>query len=74
MSSFKRKIQCLTSRGVMLLIFCEALIYASFVMIVNFAASYFDSHVKHNDIFLNIGYCLIFLSFPLFGLLADIDR
>ena len=41
-------------------------------MIVNFAANYFDSHVKHHDIFLNIGYCLIFLSFPLFGLLADV--
>ena len=73
MSSFKRKIQCLTSRGVMLVILWEALIYANFVMIRNFAASYFDSHVKkHNSIFLNIGYCLIFLSFPLFGLLADV--
>ena len=72
MSSFKKKIQCLTSRSVMLLIFWEALIYANFVMIRNFVASYFDSYIKHNDIFLNIGYCLIFLSFPLFGLLADV--
>ena len=72
MTSFKRKIQCLTSRGVMLVILWEALIYANFVMIRNFAASYFDSHVKHNSIFLNIGYCSTFLSFPLFGLLADI--
>ena len=72
MSSFKRKIQCHPSRGVMLLIFWHALIYANVVMMMNFAASYFDSHVKHNSIFLNIGYCLIFLSFPLFGLLADV--
>ena len=72
MSSFKRKIQCLTSRGVMLVILWQALIYANFVMIRNFAASYFDIHVKHNNIFLNIGYCLIFLSFPLVGLLADV--
>ena len=56
----------------LLLIFWEALVYASFVMILIFAASYFDSHVKHNSIFLNIGYCLTFLSFPLFGLLADV--
>ena len=46
--------------------------YTNFVMIRNFAANYFDSHVKHHDFFLNIGYCLIFLSFPLFGLLADV--
>ena len=46
--------------------------YTNFVMIRNFDASYFDSHVKHHDIFLNIGYCLTFLSFPLFGLLADV--
>ena len=72
MSSFKRKIRCHTSRCVKLLIFWEALIYANFVIIVNFAASYFDSHAKHHDIFLNIGYCLIFLSFPLFGPLADV--
>ena len=72
MSSFKRKIQCLTSRCVMLLIFWQALVYANFRMMTNFAASYFDIHVKHNSIFINIGYCLIFLSFPLFGLLADV--
>ena len=39
---------------------------------INFAANYFNSYVKHHNIFLNIGYCLIFLSFPLFGLLADV--
>ena len=72
MSSFKRKIRCLTSRGVLLVILWEGLIYANFVMIRNFAASYFDSHIKHHNIFLKIGYCLIFLSFPVFGLLADV--
>ena len=72
MSSFKRNIQCLTSRGILLVILWEGLIYANFVMIRNFAASYFDSRIKHNDISLKIGYCLIFLSFPLFGLLADV--
>ena len=72
MSSFKRKIQCLTSRGVLVVILWEGLIYANFVMIRNFATSYFDSHIKHHNIFLKIGYCLIFLSFPLFGLLADV--
>ena len=67
----KREAQYVSYRSVLLLIFWDALMYLHLNSIRYFMiASYYDSQVKTYRIV--IAYCLGFLSFPLFGLLADI--
>ena len=72
----KKRIQCVSYQPVWLLILWYALMYGHLNLIRYFAATtYIDSHVdgeKGHSIFFDIGYCLIFFLFFLFGLLADV--
>ena len=71
-----RKVQCITSKSVMLIILWDILTYAHVILLRSaITSSYFNSSFEYNRkyyIFSGITFCLSFLSFPLFGLLADI--
>ena len=75
-SCCKRKVQCIPSKSVMLIILWDILMYAHVALIRSaITSSFFNSYVNYsrkNYIFFDITYCLAFLSFPLFTLLADI--
>ena len=75
MSCSKRKVstQCVSSQSVILIILWHALMYLHINLIRHFAAtSYYDSQVKSYNYVGDVGYCLIFFLFPVFGLFADV--
>ena len=72
----KKMIQCTSSKSVILLILWDFLMLVH-VNVLRYVAGtvYLNKHIEYHQsqyIINGIGYCLIFLSFPLFGLLADI--
>ena len=65
--------QCISSLSVILIILWDALMYLHVNLLRHFAStSYYDSQVKNYNYVGDVGYCLIFSSFPIFGLLTDI--
>ena len=72
----KKRIQCVSYQSVWLLILWYGLMYAHRNFVRYFAATtYIDSHVdgeKSQSVFFDIGFCLFFFLFFLFGLLADV--
>ena len=65
--------QRVRSHSVVLLILWDALMYLHVNLIRYFAAtSYYQSQVKTYNYVGDVGYCLIFFLFPVFGLLTDI--
>ena len=71
----KREAQYVSYRSVLLIIFWDALMYLHLNSIRYFlVASYYHSQVKTYSVVAVIMYCLSLLSFPLFGLLADIRQ
>ena len=72
----KKRVQCITSKSVILLILWDILMLVH-VNVLRYIAGtvYLNRYIEHHQsqyIINGIGYCLIYLSFPLFGLLADI--
>ena len=72
----KKMIQCISSKAVILLILCDALMLIH-VNLVQYVAEtvYLNSNIGHHQsqyTVYGIGLCLIYLSYPLFGLLADV--
>ena len=72
----KKRVQCITSKLVILLILWDILMLVH-VNVLRYIAGtvYLNRYIEHHQsqyIINGIGYCLIYLSFPLFGLLADI--
>ena len=67
--------QMIRSKSVILLILWDAFIHVHIYSLRCVGATvYINSHIKHHQsqhILFGIGYCLTYLSFPLFGLLAD---
>ena len=77
MSCFKHRIQCISSEAVILLILWVALMRVHMYSIRCVSATvYINSNTEHHQsqyiIVYGIGYCLVYLSYPLFGLLADV--
>ena len=66
--------KCVSSQSVILVILWDALMYLHINSMKHFlSTSYYHSQVKsHNNVEVDVIYCVSFLSFPLFGLLADI--
>ena len=72
-SKRKAGTQCARFQSVILIILWDALMYLHVSLIRHFAAtSYYDSQVKTYNYVGDVGYCLIFFLFPIFGLLTDI--
>ena len=68
-----RKVQCVSSWSVILIIFWDALMFLQINSMNYFmVASYYHSQVKMYNVIPDIVYCLAFVFFPFFGLLADI--
>ena len=72
----KQRIQCISSKAVILTILWEALmrVHMNFVQYIAETVS-LNSNIEHHQsqyIVYGIGLCLIYLSYPLFGLLADV--
>ena len=67
--------QIIRSKSVILLILWDALIHVNIYSLRCVGATvYINSHIEHHQsqrILFGIGYCLIYFSFPFFGLLAD---
>ena len=67
--------QTIRSKSVILLILWDALIHVHIYSLRCVGATvYINSHIEHHQsqhILFGIGYCLTYLSFPFFGLLAD---
>ena len=69
----ERRSQCVSSRSMVLIIVWDALMYLHLNLIRYFVTtSYYNNHVKGYNVVVDVGYCLMFLCFPLFGLLADV--
>ena len=70
-----RRIHCISSRSVKLIIIWDILIYAHFSSLEYFTGiNYTHSHTQHQfgyDFAFDITSCLLYPSFPFFGLLAD---
>ena len=65
--------QCVTSQSVILIISWDALMYLHINLISHFAAtSYYHTQVKTYNYVVDVGYCLFFFLFPVFGLLTDV--
>ena len=63
----------LKSQSVLLIILWNVSIYAHLFCIRNFAATnYAEVNDDTHYIIFDIGYCLLFFLFPLYGLIADI--
>ena len=60
------------SRSILLVIFWDVSMNIHSHFIQSFAASLYDGNSDGHHIVFDIGYCLFFLLFPLFGLLADV--
>ena len=68
-----RKVQCVSSLSVILIIFWDALMCLQINSMNYFVVgSYFHSQIKIYNVVGDIAYCLVFVFFPIFGLLADI--
>ena len=67
--------QMIRSKSVILLILWDALIHVNIYSIRCVGTTvYINSHIEHHQsqrILFGIGYCLTYISFPFFGLLAD---
>ena len=74
--NYKRRKPCVSSQSALLIIVWDTLMYTHINLMRYFAATvYIDSHVDHergHSIFFDVGYCLSFFFYPLFGLLADV--
>ena len=69
----KRRSQCVSSRSIVLIIVWDALMYLHLNLIRYFVTtSFYHNHVKGYNIAVDLAICLLYMSFPLFGLLADI--
>ena len=69
----KRKADSVSSQSVILIILWDALMYLHINLIRHFAAtSYYNSQVKSYNYVGDVGYCLLFFLFPVFGLLTDV--
>ena len=65
--------QSVSSQSVILIILWDALMYLHVNLLRHFAAtSYYDSQVKSYNYVGDVGYCLLFFLFPVFGLLTDV--
>ena len=72
-SKRKTSTQCVSSQSVILIIPWDALMYLHINLLRHFAAtSYYDSQVKTYSYVSDVGYCLIFLLFLVFGILTDV--
>ena len=71
-----RRGQCVNYRSVWLIILWNALMYVHLMLLRYFVViTYINSHVDSENshyIFFDIGYCLIFFLYFIFGLLADV--
>ena len=76
LTTWRRRIQCISSCSVKLIIVWDILMFAHLYFIQSFASiNYIHSDAQHQfryDVIYGIAYCLVFLSFPFFGLLADV--
>ena len=76
LTTWRRRIQCISSRSVKLIIIWDVLMFTHLSLLQYFAEiNYIHSHTQHQfryDFVFDIAYCLLYLSFPLFGLLADV--
>ena len=74
--NYKRGNPCVSSQSVLLIIVWDTLMYAHLYLLRYFGATvYIDNHVdkeKGHSIFFDVGFCLAFFFWPLFGLLADV--
>ena len=69
----KRKADSVSSQSVILIILWDALMYLHINLIRHFGAtSYYNSQVKSYNYVGDVGYCLLFFLFPVFGLLTDV--
>ena len=67
------KCYILSSRSAILVLIWDTLMYSHLLFLRYSVASYFSTtHHKYSEIVFDICYCLVFLSFPLVGLLADV--
>ena len=65
----------ISSRSAILVLIWDALMYSQLHFLRYFVATYFNaSHLENNysSIVFDVCYCLLYLSFPLVGLLADV--
>ena len=65
----------ISSRSAILVLIWDALMYLQLLFLRYFVATYFNaSHLENNysSIVFDVCYCLLYLSFPLVGLLADV--
>ena len=73
---WRRRIQCISSHSVKLIIIWDVLMFVHLSLLHSFAAiSYIHSQTQHQfryDFVFDIASCLIYLSYPLFGLFADV--
>ena len=73
---WRRRIQCISSRSVKFIIIWDILMFVHLSLLHSFAAmSYIHSQTQHQfryDFVFDIASCLIYLSYPLFGLFADV--
>ena len=76
LKTWRRRIQCISSRSVKFIIIWDILMYVHISLLHSFGAiNYIHSHNQHQfryDFVFDIIYCLLFLSHPFFGLLADV--
>ena len=76
LTTWRRRIQCISSHSVKFIIMWDFVMFVHLSLLQTFAAiNYIHSHTQHQfrfDFVFDIIYCLVFLSFPLFGLLADV--
>ena len=72
----KKRIGCVSSGNILLIILWNALMYAQVSLLRYFAlTTYIDIHVQHDKslyAFFDIIYCVTYFLYPLFGLFADI--
>ena len=65
-----KKSYIISSRSAILVLIWDALMYSQLLFIRYFATSYQEN--KYSSVVLDVCYCLLFLSSPLVGLLADV--
>ena len=76
LTNWRRRIKCISSRSVKLIIIWDILMYAYLRLLKYFVGiNYIHSHTQHQisyDFVFYIVYCLTYLSFPFFSLFADV--
>ena len=74
--NWRRRIQCISFSSVKFITIWDVLMFAHLKLLKYFVGiSYIHSHTQHQiryDFFFHIVYCLTYLSFPFFGVLADV--